>query len=53
LKLRKVKRLILENQSELEKIIDSDEQIIMMQTHQHLKQMEMELTRQLGTVIYK
>ena len=53
LKLRKVKRLILENQTELEKINDVQEQIIMMQTHQHLKQMEMELTRQLGTVIYK
>ena len=53
LKLRKIKRLIDENQSELEKATDPEEQLICLQTHQHLKQMEIDLTRQLGTVIYK
>jgi DNA primase len=53
LKLRKIKRLIDENQSELEKSTDPEEQLICLQTHQLLKQMEIDLTRQLGTVIYK
>ncbi len=53
LQLRKVKRLIIENQQELEKATDAGEQIICMQTHQHLKQMEVEITKQIGTVIYK
>jgi DNA primase len=53
LKLRKIKRLIDENQLELEKAIGNDEQMICLQTHQHLKQVEMELTRQLGTVIFR
>ena len=53
LKLRKTKRLIDENQLELEKAIGNDEQMICLQTHQHLKQVEMELTKQLGTVIFR
>jgi DNA primase len=53
LKLRKIKRLIDENQRELEKAATNDEQMICLQTHQHLKQMEMELTKQLGTVIFR
>lgn len=53
LKLRKIKRLIDENQRELEKAIGNDEQMICLQTHQHLKQVEMELTKQLGTVIFR
>ena len=53
LKLRKIKRLIDENQRDLEKEPGIGEQIILMQTHQHLKQMEIELTRQLGTVIFR
>ncbi len=53
LKLRKIKRLIDENQLELEKAIGNDEQMICLQTHQHLKQVEMELTKQLGTVIFR
>lgn len=53
LQLRKIKRLIAENQQELEKATDPDQQIICMQTHQHLKQLELALTKQVGTVIYK
>lgn len=53
LQLRKIKRLIAENQSELERSADPEEQLFLMQTHQHLKQLEIELTRLLGTVIYK
>ncbi|GAB2813770.1 DNA primase [Ferruginibacter profundus] len=53
LKLKKIKRLIDENQRDLEKSTIAEEQMIFVQTHQHLKQMEIELTKQLGTVIFK
>ncbi len=53
LKLRKIKRLIVENQLDLEKATDPENQLIYMQTHVHLKEMEIEITRQAGTVIYK
>jgi DNA primase len=53
LKLKKIKKLMDENQRDLEKSTITDEQMILVQTHQHLKQMEIELTKQLGTVIYK
>ncbi|NOT93652.1 DNA primase [Ferruginibacter sp.] len=53
LKLKKIKRLIDENQRDLEKSTVSEEQMIFIQTHQHLKQMEIELTKILGTVIFK
>jgi DNA primase len=53
LKLKKIKRLMEENQRDLERSTVAEEQMIFVQTHQHLKQMEIELTRQLGTVIYK
>ncbi len=53
LKLKKIKRMIDENQRDLEKSSNPEEQLIFLQTHQHLKQMEIELTRQLGTVIFK
>lgn len=52
LKLRKIKRLIEENQRELEKAT-GEEQILYLQTHQHLKQMEILLTKEVGTVIFK
>ena len=42
-----------ENQRDLEKSVVSEEQMVLVQTHQHLKQMEIELTKQLGTVIFK
>lgn len=53
LKLRKIKRMIEENQHDLERATKPEEQMIYLQTHQHLKQMEIELTRDVGTVIYK
>ena len=53
LKLRKVKRLIEENQRDLENMHTSDEQLVLLKTHHHLKQMESELVKQSGTVILK
>ena len=53
LKLRKIKKMIVENQQEMLHPLPAEEQMILLQTHQHLKQMEIELTRKLGTVIYK
>lgn len=53
LKLRKIKKLIEENQRELEHATNVEDQLLFLQTHQHLKQMEIDLTRQLGTVIIK
>lgn len=53
LKLRKIKRMIDENQRDMEKEKVSSEQIVFLQIHQHLKKMEIELTKQLGTVIFR
>ena len=53
LKLRKIKRLIDDNQRDLEKAVSAEEQMILLQMHQHLKQMEIDLTRKLGTVIFR
>ncbi|MEI8052823.1 MAG: DNA primase [Bacteroidota bacterium] len=53
LQLRKIKRLMNENQQALEKATDQDQQILFMQTHQLLKKMESEITSKSGTVIYK
>lgn len=53
LKLRKIKRMMDENQRELEKTQAADEQMVLLQIHQHLKNMEIELTRKLGTVIFR
>jgi DNA primase len=53
LKLRKIQRLMDMNQKDLEKSKSPDEQIMFMQTHLHLKQMEKELMGKSGTVIVK
>lgn len=53
LKLRKIKRMIDVNQKDMEKPQTAEEQMNLIQTHQHLKEMEMELTRQMGTVIFR
>ena len=53
LKLRKIKRLIDENQRDLEKTQASEEQLVLLQIHQHLKQMEIDLTKSIGTVIFR
>jgi DNA primase len=52
LKLRKVKRLLLQNQSDLEKA-DPSQQATLFLTHQHLKQMEIELSKKLGSVVIR
>ena len=51
LKLRKIKKLIDENQSEMEKSTNESEQMLLLQTHQLLKKMEIRTTSMVGTVI--
>ncbi|HEX9510135.1 MAG TPA: DNA primase [Puia sp.] len=53
LKLRKIKRLMEENQQDLAKPHTSEEQMVLLQTHMHLKQLERNLLLHLGTVIVK
>ncbi|NOT52578.1 MAG: DNA primase, partial [Chitinophagaceae bacterium] len=53
LKLRKIKRMLLENQLDLEKQHTPEENTMLHQTHEHLKKMEMELTKKMGAVILK
>ncbi len=53
LKLRKVKRMIYQNQQELEKTVSPEEQLVLMKVHLHLKEMEKQLTQNTGTVILK
>ena len=53
LKLRKIKRMLLENQLDLEKQHSPEEFSMLHQTHEHLKQIEMELTKKMGTVIIR
>jgi DNA primase len=51
LKLRKIKRLIDENQRDLEKPHTDEDQLVLLQTHQHLKQLAMELAKKVGMVV--
>jgi DNA primase len=51
--MRKIKKLMAENQSELEKTTDPEQQLLILQTHQLLKNMENKLSQNRGTVIYK
>jgi DNA primase len=53
LKLRKIKRMLLENQVDMEKPHTTEELDVLHRTHEHLKQMEIELTRRMGAVIVK
>jgi DNA primase len=53
LKLRKIKRLMELNQKDLEKSKSPEDQLMFIQTHQHLKKMEKELLEYVGTVIVK
>ena len=52
LKLRKIKRLLLQNQTDMEKALPSEQQTLFL-THVHLKQLEMELSRKIGSVVIK
>ncbi len=53
LKLKKVKKLIFENQRDLERENGEEDLLILLQTHKHLKEVEMELMKEIGTVIFK
>jgi DNA primase len=53
LKLRKVRRMLLENQLDLEKPHTEEEYSVLHQTHLHLKNIEIELTKKSGTVIMR
>jgi DNA primase len=53
LKLRKIKRMMDENQSDMEKPHSAEELATLIKTHQHLKTLEKELTSALGTVIFR
>ena len=53
LKLRKIKRMLLENQLDMEKAHTPEEYSMLHQTHEHLKHMEMELVKKTGSVIIR
>jgi DNA primase len=52
-KLRKIKKMILENLADLEKPHTQEEYQFLSQTHEHLKQMERDITSKTGSVIVK
>jgi DNA primase len=52
LKLRKIRKLMMQNQADLEKADPIDQQTLVL-THKHLKEMEIELTKKLGTVVIR
>lgn len=51
-KLRKIKKMIRQNQEDMEKV-NGEEQIQLLHIHKHLKDAERELTQVIGTVIFK
>jgi len=51
-KLRKIKKMIRQNQEDMEKV-HGEEQIQLLHIHKHLKDAERELTKIIGTVIFK
>ena len=53
LKLRKIKKMLLENQVDLEKPHSPEEYHTLSQTHDHLKKMEIEISGKLGSVIIR
>jgi DNA primase len=53
LKLRKIKRMLHENQQDMEKPHTPEEYAMLHQTHEHLKKLEIDLTKQMGAVIVK
>jgi DNA primase len=52
-KLRKIKKMFDQNQRDLEMATDIKEQMKLIEIHKSLKQIEIELTKQLGSVIIK
>ncbi|MFN5344968.1 MAG: DNA primase [Bacteroidota bacterium] len=53
LKLRKIKRMLLENQKDLETERSENEINVMLQTHEHLKKVERSLAATVGSVIIR
>lgn len=53
LQLRRIRKLIEENQSNFNNETPLNEQIMLMQVHSELKKIEVELTEKIGTVILK
>ena len=53
LELKKIKKLISLNADELGKTKSVDRQMLLIRTHSHLKNMEMQLTKEIGMVIMK
>ncbi|MEO6316600.1 MAG: DNA primase [Chitinophagaceae bacterium] len=53
LKIRKIKRMMEQNQLDMQQPHTTEEQIMLIQTHQHLKQMERDLLQQSGAVIVR
>ena len=53
LKLRKIKRMLIDNQADLEKADSDEEKQTYYHTHTHLKKMEIELSAKTGAVIIK
>ena len=51
-KMRKVKKMIAQNQADMENAKE-DDQMLLLQIHKHLKEVERELTKIIGTVIIK
>jgi DNA primase len=45
--------MIVENQQDIERNPNSPDLMLLLNTHQHLKNLEVELTRSIGTVILK
>ena len=52
-KLRKIKKMFEQNQKELETATDLQDQMKLIEIHKYLKEIEIELTKQLGSVIIK
>lgn len=50
-KLKKIKKMFLQNQTEIEQAKTYEEQITLLEVHKNLKEIEREITKQLGTVI--
>ena len=51
--LKKIKKMIVENEVALQKDMPEDKLMVLIQTHSHLKSMELELAKQVGMVIIK
>jgi DNA primase len=53
LRLRKLKRMLSDNQADMEKPHTEEELLVLTSTHAYLKNEEISLTREVGTVIYR